>query len=145
MIVVMCQLPFTVVECIAGAFQHKAKCRCVVANKGGYAAGRGLGLESLSLTGCEKVTEKGVGALLKGSAAAQSLTCLDVSRCVGLSGNALDIPPKVCCWYPTSCQAASLTPPGTTGCQQPTRRTTVTIQLKLVVCISQQKSQDAMQ
>ncbi|KAA6425941.1 MAG: hypothetical protein FRX49_04316 [Trebouxia sp. A1-2] len=56
--------------------------------------GSRLGLESLSLAGCEKVTEKGVTALLRGSAAAHSLTCLDVSRCAGLSGNALDIPPK---------------------------------------------------
>ena len=58
-------------------------------------AGSRLGLEALSLAGCEKVTEKGVTALLRGSAAAHSLTCLDVSRCAGLSGNALDIPPKV--------------------------------------------------
>ncbi|KAL0028586.1 hypothetical protein WJX79_003638 [Trebouxia sp. C0005] len=57
-------------------------------------SGSRLGLESLSLAGCEKVTEKGVTALLRGSAAAHSLTCLDVSRCAGLSGNALDIPPK---------------------------------------------------
>lgn len=59
-------------------------------------AGRGPGLESVSLAGCVKVTQKGIAALLKGSPAAQSLTSLDVSRCAGLSGNALDIPPKVC-------------------------------------------------
>ena len=60
-----------------------------------FAAGSMSGLETLCLDGCAKVTEKGLAALLKGSAAARSLTCLDISRCIGLSGNALDLPPKV--------------------------------------------------
>ena len=53
------------------------------------------GLEFLSLAGCPKVTDKGLTALLKGSPAARSLTSLDVSRCISLSENALDLPPKV--------------------------------------------------
>ena len=53
------------------------------------------GLQSLSLSGCCKVTDKGVAALQRGSPAARSLTCLDVSGCLKLTGTALDVSPKV--------------------------------------------------
>lgn len=56
-------------------------------------------MELLCLAGCTKVTDKGLAALLKGSPAARSLTSLDVSRCPGLSQNALDLPPKVLHMY----------------------------------------------
>ena len=55
----------------------------------------GQGLQSLSLSGCCKVTDKGVAALQRGSPAARSLTCLDVSGCLKLTGAALDVSPKV--------------------------------------------------
>lgn len=61
------------------------------------------GLQSLSLAGCCKVTDKGLAALQRGSPAARSLTCLDVSGCLKLTGTALDVSPKVSyihsCYY----------------------------------------------
>ncbi|DBA87622.1 TPA: hypothetical protein ACH3X1_004638 [Trebouxia sp. C0004] len=100
-------------------------------SSGQHRQGSRLGLESLSLAGCEKVTEKGVTALLRGSATAHSLSCLDVSRCAGLSGNALDIPPKAmlkqlignCCHAITSVtiqlpSAAPLESVSLTGCRK---------------------------
>lgn len=64
-----------------------------------------LGLHSVSLSGCSKVTDKGLSALLKGSQSARSLTSLDVSGCHKLAGG-LEVPPKVCSTAVTLPQAS---------------------------------------